>query len=98
MERRDDRFGDAQAAHEFVDALAHFSSGLVCERHRQDGFRHNPQIFDEMGNAVGNDTRLAATRTGKNQHRAFRSLHGFALLWVKLVEKRQCGSGSGVGT
>src|ERR1700724_4341680 len=51
-----------------------------------------------MGNAVGNDTRLAAARTRKNQHRAFRSFHGFALLRVKLVEKRQCGSGSGVGS
>jgi hypothetical protein len=53
-------------------------------------------VFDQVGDAVGDDAGLAAAGAGKDQHRAFSSFDGFALLRVELVEKRQCGSGSGI--
>jgi hypothetical protein len=95
MECGDDGLGDAESADQFFDALAHFGGGLVCEGHREDGFRHHPLVLDEVGDAVGDDARLAAARAGEDQHRALGSFDGLALLRVELIEKRQCGSGSG---
>ena len=95
MEGRDDRLGDAESADQFFDALAHFRGGFVGESHRQDGFRHDAHVLDQIGDAVGDDARLAAARSGEDQHRAFGSFDGLALLRVELIEKRQCGSGSG---
>ena len=89
MECRDYRLGDAHSADEFFDALPHFGGGLVGEGHRQKGFGHHTLVFDEMGDAVGDDPRLAAARTGEDEHRAFGGFDGFALLRVELVEKRQ---------
>src|SRR5208282_1944215 len=39
--------------------------------------------------------RLAAARAGEDQHRPVGSFDSLALLRVELIEKRQCGSGSG---
>ena len=89
MKGRDHRLGDAQTADKFFDALAHLGGGLVGEGHRQDGFRHHSHVLDQIGDAVGDDARLAAARAGEDQHRAFGSLDGFALLRVELIEKRQ---------
>ncbi len=96
MEGRDDRLGDAEAAYQFFNALAHFGGGLVGEGHRQDRFRHHAFVLDQVGDAVGDDARFAAAGAGQDQHGAFGGFDGFALLRVQLVEKRQCGSGSRV--
>jgi hypothetical protein len=53
-------------------------------------------VIDEVGDAVGDDARLAAARAGEDEHRSFGGFDGFALLRVEFIEKRQCGSGSGV--
>src|ERR1700722_13367811 len=95
MKCRNDWLGDAEPANQFFDALAHLRGGLVGEGHRQNGFRHYTLVFDQIGNAVGDDARFAAARPGKDQHRPVRSFHGLALLRVQLIEKRQCGRGSG---
>ena len=97
MEGRDDGFGDAESANKFFDALAHFCGGFVGEGHGQDGFRHDAHVLDEIGDAVSDDASFAAARAGEDQHRALGGFDGLALLRVELVEKGQCGSGSGVG-
>ena len=95
MEGRDDRLGDTQSANKFLDALTHFGGGFVGEGHRQNGFRHHSHVLDQVGDAVGDDARLAAARAREDQHRAVSSFDGLTLLRVELIEKRQCGSGSG---
>ncbi len=95
MKRRDDRFRNAQSAHKFLHAFAHFGGGLVGKGHRQNGFRHHSNVLDQVSNAVGNDPCLAAPRAREDEHRALGSFDGLALLRVELIEKRQCGSGSG---
>ena len=95
MKRGDDGLGDAESADKFFDALAHLGGGFVGEGHRQNGFRHHAHVLDEIGDAVGDDARLAAARAGEDEHRALGSFDGLALLRVELIEKRQCGSGSG---
>ena len=96
MECRYDWLGDAQSADELLDALAHLSCSLVRESHGQDGLWHHTQVLDQMSNPIGNNARLTAPRARENQQRAVGGFHGFTLLRVKLVEKRQCGSGSEV--
>ena len=55
-----------------------------------------PMILDQMGDAVGDDARLAAARAGQDQHRPVSGFDGFALLRIELIEERQNGSGSEV--
>src|SRR5579862_4781860 len=98
MEGRDDWLGNAQSADKFFDALAHFRSGLVGERHRQNGLRHYPLVLDQIGDAKRDDARLPAAGAGEDQHGSFSSFDGFALLRIELVEKRQNGSGSRVAS
>ena len=43
---------------------------------------------DEMGDAVGDDARLARAGARQYQHGAFGSENGFALAFVESVEKR----------
>src|SRR5258708_8811421 len=96
MKRRDDGLRNAQAADKFSDAFGDFGGGLVGEGHRQNGFRHHSRAFDQVGDAVSDDARLAAARAREDEHRAFSGFDGLALLRVEWIEKRQCGSGSGV--
>ena len=53
-------------------------------------------MLNQVGDAVSDDARLAAPRAGEDQYRTLGGFDGFALLRVELIEKRQCGSGSGV--
>ena len=46
-----------------------------------------PIDFDQVGNAVGNDARLAAARAGQDQQRPLGLLHRGALLVIELVEQ-----------
>jgi len=95
MKCGDDGLGDTETADKFLDALAHFGGGLVGEGHGQDGFRHHALVLDQIGDAVGDDAGFAAARAGEDEHRALSGFDGLALLRVELIEKRQCGSGSG---
>ena len=89
MKSRDHRLGNGKAADQFVHALDHLGGGLVGEGHGQDGFRHHAQMLDQMGDAVGDDARLAAARAGQDEHRAFGGFDSFTLLRVELGEERQ---------
>jgi hypothetical protein len=46
-------------------------------------------VLDQVSDSVSNDAGLAAAGAGEDQQRAFRGLDRFALLRVKLGEKRQ---------
>ena len=79
-----------------LDAAAHLRGGLVGESDREDAVRRDALHLDEPSHAVHEHARLAAARAGEDQHRALCSFDGLALLRVELIEKRQCGSGSGI--
>ena len=89
MESRNHRLGDRKSAHQLIHALDHLRRSLVGKGHRQDGFRHDAQILDQMGDAVGDDARLAAARAGQDEHRPFGGFDSFALLRIEFFEKRQ---------
>ncbi len=89
MERRNYGLGDGEAADQLIHALHHLGGGFVGEGHRQDGFRHHAQMLDQMGDAVGDDARLAAARAGQDEHRAIGGFDGFTLLRIELGEERQ---------
>ena len=42
---------------------------------------------DQVGDAVGDDARLAGARAGENEQRAVDLQHGLALLGVQFVEE-----------
>ena len=77
---RDHGLGDGESANQLVHALDHLAGGLVGEGDGEDGLRHHAQVLDQMGDAVGDDARLAAARAGQDQHRAVGGFDGFALL------------------
>src|SRR2546422_9928108 len=89
MEGGDGWLGYGEPADQFVHALNHFGSRLISERHRQDGLRHHAQVFDQMGDAVGDDARLPAACTSQDEQRPLSGFDGFTLPRVKLAEKRQ---------
>jgi hypothetical protein len=61
-----------------LDAVPHFVGGFVGESQRQNLPRGN-SLMEEVGNAVRDDARLAAARTGQNQQRPFDMFHRLAL-------------------
>ena len=69
-----------------VDTLRHLRRRLVGERHRHNGIGRNAAHLDEIGDAVGNDPRLARAGTSQDQQRAIYCLHGGTLLGVQFVE------------
>ena len=67
-----------------VNVMARMASGIT------------PMIFDEIGDAKGDDPGLAAARAREDEDRPVCSFNGGTLLRVELVEKRQIWSGSEV--
>ena len=74
-------------AEDLVDALGHLAGGLVGEGDGEDGVGGNAALFNEIGDAVGDDARLAGAGAGEQQHGAIDGLDAFALLRVHVVEK-----------
>ena len=66
-------------ADEVVKTGFHFLSGFFCERHREDIKWGNAVVANEVGDAMGNHTGLAAPRTGQEQQRTLFMLHRLAL-------------------
>ena len=96
MKGGDHRLGDGKAAHQLVHPLHHLLRGFVGERHGQDGVCHDAAVFDEMGDAVGDNPGLTAARPGEDEDRPVRGFNGFALLRVEFIEERQVRDGSEV--
>ena len=69
----------------FLDTLLHFAGGLVGKRHRQNPVRLHLMERHQMGNLVGDGTRLARTRPGQNQHRAVNLLGSRRLFRVQFL-------------
>jgi len=84
MEGGDHRLGNRAAPGYFRNALGHLGCGFVGERDRKNRLGHGPEVLDQVRNAVGNDTRLAAARARKNQDRAVGGLDRLPLLRVEL--------------
>jgi hypothetical protein len=78
--RRSD-LGDV-AAH-LVDALAHLAGGLVGEGDGEDA-PGGHALFEELGDAVGDDARLAGARAGEDQQRRAAVVDGRLLFGVEL--------------
>src|SRR5579875_3365697 len=76
-----------RAAEQRGDALLHLLRGLVGKSDGEDRFRLHAQAFDEMRNAISDDTRLAAAGPSENQQGAFSRFHGASLLRVELIEE-----------
>ncbi len=77
------------AADNLFHALDHLGSGFVGESHRENGFRHHPEMLNQMSDAVGDDARLSAPSAGQDEHGAIDGFDGFALLRVEFIEERQ---------
>ena len=75
-------------ADERVDAVAHLARGLVGEGNGEDAPRADVLLADEVGDAVGDDARLAGAGPGEDQQRPVGLLDGFALAGVKGFEDR----------
>ena len=70
---------------QLVDALLHFARGLVREGHAQDVSRRDA-LFDQVGNAICDDARLAGARAGEDQNRSLDRLNGESLLRVQRIQ------------
>ena len=55
---------------ELLEACAHLAGRLVGEGHREDAVGRHAVGGDEVGDAVGDDARLAAARAGEHQEGA----------------------------
>ena len=73
----------AGLADEADDPLAQLAGGTVRERHRQDRPRTDVLHADEVGDPMGEDTRLARAGAGQDQERPFGRGDGAALLGVE---------------
>ncbi len=67
MERGDLEVFRDLGADEAHHALAHLGGGLVGERHRQDRSRGDAAL-DQLGDALGDDARLAGARACEHEH------------------------------
>jgi hypothetical protein len=62
-----------------ADALSHLAGGLVGERDRENVFRIDAVVLDQMRDARREHAGLARARTRQHEHRAFEMQHRFAL-------------------
>ena len=69
---------------EVGDALQHLAGGLVGEGQQEDVLRLDA-VLQEVGDAVGQRARLAATRPGDDEHRPRPGGDGLALLGVEFA-------------
>ena len=69
------------------DAREHFLRRLVSESHRQHPGGAHLAGLNQIGDARGEHTRLAAARAGQNQRRLVRQGHGGELFGVEVFEK-----------
>ena len=88
VERRDP---DALRAEpdEGIDTASHLSRGLVRERDREDVPGVHVALLHEIGDAVGDDSCLAASCSRKDQHGSFGLKAGLLLFLVQRVVNTQ---------
>ena len=81
----------AVRAEQRLDARPHLLGGLVREGDGEHFVRLRVAVADEVGDAAGDDARLARARAGEDQQRAVGVQHRFALFGIR--ESRNCMSG-----
>ena len=69
-------------------AIAHLFRGFVRERDGKNGLGGHA-VGDQIGHAKRDRARLAGSRAGQDQHRAFDGFHGQPLFGIQFVEKSQ---------
>ena len=92
---------------EVLDAGAHLAGGLVREGDGEDAVAGNLLDFHQVGDAMGEDARLARPGSRDDENRAVDGKHGFALGVVEpgeefgsdgggdRIQRRQCAPGPG---
>ena len=78
--------------HEVEDSLPHLPGGLVGEGDGHYAAGVDADDLHEIGNAVGNYTRLAAAGPGEYEEGTVDGFDGFALGRVESFEEVLCGS------
>ena len=68
------------------EALLHLVGGLVGEGDGEDGGGIDPLLLDEVGDARGQNARLAAARARQHEHGALGVRHRFDLLFVEFCK------------
>ena len=86
METQTSEASRPRGAQQVADAVFHHARGFVGERDGENGAARDA-LFDQMGDAIGDDARLAGAGAGENEQRAFGREHGFALAFVEFVEE-----------
>ena len=87
----------AVGAEQRLDARAHLLGRLVGERDREDFVRLGVAVADEVGDAAGDDARLAGPGAGEDQQRPVDVQDGLALFGVEGVEELHRARGWGLG-
>jgi hypothetical protein len=70
-----------------MNSLAHLISGFVGEGNSQNAGSGDAMRFDEMGDAVRDDARFAASGAREQQERSFDVRDSRLLLWIQTLEK-----------
>ncbi len=86
MERAKRYVATNVAAHQLEDALAHLARCLVSEGDGQDAARVDSLVGNEVGDAVGDDARLAAAGPGQDEERSLRDFDRFSLSRIQPAE------------
>jgi len=76
----------AGAAEQPDDAVLHLAGGFIGEGHGQDMPGAHAPLLHQVGDAVGQDARLAAAWPGQHEHRAIARAHRLALLGIHAAE------------
>src|SRR5262249_31388118 len=74
------------AAHHGADALFHLACRLVGEGDSEDFARTRASGGQDVGDASGQDTRLAGAGAREHQHGSVECNDRFALLWVEVAQ------------
>lgn len=88
MEGNEERIArrKAGANQKIANAFAHLVGSFIGERDSENAFAGRA-LLDHVGNAVGDDARLAGARACENQHWAIDGEDSFALLGIQGVQK-----------
>ena len=86
VERAEGKLGGSRAQ-QLVEPLSHLLGRLVRERHGHDAPGVDAHFPDQIGDAVGDDPRLAGTGPGEDQQRPLDVLGGFPLLGIEAGEE-----------
>jgi hypothetical protein len=79
-----------------VHALAHLARRLVGEGDGEDALGSDATDPDQVGDPVGEDAGLSASRAGNHEERTLGRLHGRPLLCVQALDDRLGEHGSGL--